>query len=124
MILHIHSDASYLSESETKSRTGGFFYMENATEHDKKPYKRRNFDRQKGQHAMSSAAPSPQINIGYAKIFATWHFMIACRRWNEKPAAEKHVFTSNPTSQPLIVITSKCREKPLPTSDFIQLTPP
>jgi hypothetical protein len=33
--------------------------------------------------------PSQQINIGYAKIFATGHFMSACRRWNEKPAAEK-----------------------------------
>jgi hypothetical protein len=30
-----------------------------------------------------------QINIGYAKIFATGHFMSACRRWNEKPTAEK-----------------------------------
>jgi hypothetical protein len=30
-----------------------------------------------------------QINIGYAKIFATGHFMNACRRWNEKPLAEK-----------------------------------
>jgi hypothetical protein len=36
MILHIHSDASYLSESEAKSRAGGFFYMGNATKHDKK----------------------------------------------------------------------------------------
>jgi hypothetical protein len=25
-----------------------------------------------------------QINIGYAKIFSTGHFMSACRRWNEK----------------------------------------
>jgi hypothetical protein len=33
--------------------------------------------------------PSHQINFGYAKIFATGHFMSACRRWNEKPAAEK-----------------------------------
>jgi hypothetical protein len=32
---------------------------------------------------------SQQINIGYANIFATGHFMSACRRWNEKPAAEK-----------------------------------
>jgi hypothetical protein len=24
-----------------------------------------------------------QINFGYAKIFATGHFMSACRRWNE-----------------------------------------
>jgi hypothetical protein len=30
-----------------------------------------------------------QINVGYAKIFATGHFMIACRRWNEKHAIEK-----------------------------------
>jgi hypothetical protein len=30
-----------------------------------------------------------QINIGYAKIFSTGHFMSACRRWNEKPTAEK-----------------------------------
>jgi hypothetical protein len=29
------------------------------------------------------------INVGYAKIFATGHFMSACRRWNEKPIAEK-----------------------------------
>jgi hypothetical protein len=30
-----------------------------------------------------------QINVGYAKIFATGHFVSACRRWNEKPPAEK-----------------------------------
>jgi hypothetical protein len=30
-----------------------------------------------------------QINVGYAKIFATGNFMSACRRWNEKPNAEK-----------------------------------
>jgi hypothetical protein len=33
--------------------------------------------------------PSQQINLGYAKILATWHFMIACHRWNEKPTADK-----------------------------------
>jgi hypothetical protein len=33
--------------------------------------------------------PSHQINVGYATIFATGHFMSACRCWNEKPAAEK-----------------------------------
>jgi hypothetical protein len=27
MILHIHSDASYLSESEARSRAGGFFFL-------------------------------------------------------------------------------------------------
>jgi calcineurin-like phosphoesterase family protein len=36
MILHIHSDASYLSENEAKSRAGGFFYMGNNTKNDKK----------------------------------------------------------------------------------------
>jgi hypothetical protein len=30
-----------------------------------------------------------QINVGYAKIFATGHFMSACRRWNENPHALK-----------------------------------
>jgi hypothetical protein len=30
-----------------------------------------------------------QINVGYAHIFATGHFMSACRRWNEKTTAEK-----------------------------------
>jgi hypothetical protein len=30
-----------------------------------------------------------QINVGYAKIFATGHFMSACRRWNEKHTNEK-----------------------------------
>jgi hypothetical protein len=30
-----------------------------------------------------------QINFGYANIFATGHFMSACRRWNEKHAIEK-----------------------------------
>jgi hypothetical protein len=36
MILNIHSDASYLSESEAKSRAGGFFYMGNTNKNDKK----------------------------------------------------------------------------------------
>jgi hypothetical protein len=30
-----------------------------------------------------------QINVGYAKIFATGNFMSACRRWNEKDTADK-----------------------------------
>jgi hypothetical protein len=32
---------------------------------------------------------SQKINVGYANIFTTGHFMRACRRWNEKPSAEK-----------------------------------
>jgi hypothetical protein len=36
MILHIHSDASYLSENEAKSRAGGFFYMGSGTKTNKK----------------------------------------------------------------------------------------
>jgi hypothetical protein len=35
MILHIHSDASYLSENESKSRAGGFFYMDSNTKTEK-----------------------------------------------------------------------------------------
>jgi hypothetical protein len=30
-----------------------------------------------------------QINVGYAKIFVTGHFMSACRRCNKKPTIEK-----------------------------------
>jgi hypothetical protein len=30
-----------------------------------------------------------QINVGYDKIFATGHFMIAFRRWNENPNIEQ-----------------------------------
>jgi hypothetical protein len=30
-----------------------------------------------------------QINVGYANIFSTGHFMSACLRWNEKPNIEK-----------------------------------
>jgi hypothetical protein len=30
-----------------------------------------------------------KINVGYAKIFATGHFMSACQQWNEKYAIEK-----------------------------------
>jgi hypothetical protein len=36
IILHIHSDTSYLSEKEAKSRAGGFFYMGSSTKTDKK----------------------------------------------------------------------------------------
>jgi hypothetical protein len=36
MILHIHSDASYLSENEAKSRAGGYFYMGSDTKTGKK----------------------------------------------------------------------------------------
>jgi hypothetical protein len=36
MILHINSDASYLSENEAQSRDGGLFYMGTTTKNDKK----------------------------------------------------------------------------------------
>jgi hypothetical protein len=32
-----------------------------------------------------------QINVGYANIFATGHFVSACRRWNEKHTIEKNL---------------------------------
>jgi hypothetical protein len=34
-----------------------------------------------------------QINVGYAKIFATGHFMSECRRWNEKKQCGKNMGT-------------------------------
>jgi hypothetical protein len=55
-----------------------------------------------------------QINIGYAKIFATGHFMSACRWWNEKPPAKKTRTQFKSILQPLTVHTSRCRENPLP----------
>jgi hypothetical protein len=51
-----------------------------------------------------------QINVGYANIFATGHFMSACRRWNKKHTIEKTWTQINLTSLPLTVNTSKCRE--------------
>jgi hypothetical protein len=36
-----------------------------------------------------------QISIGYAKIFATGHFMSACSRWNEKHTIGKLGRNSN-----------------------------
>jgi hypothetical protein len=50
-----------------------------------------------------------KINVGYTNIFATGHFMSACRRWNEKPIAEKLGHNSSTTLLPLTVSTSKCR---------------
>jgi hypothetical protein len=55
-----------------------------------------------------------QINVGYVQIFATCHFMSACRRWNEKHTIEKCGCNSNRILQPLTVNTSKCRDNPLP----------
>ena len=38
MILHIHSDASYLSEPKARSRVGGFFYLGNKDESNDNPH--------------------------------------------------------------------------------------
>jgi hypothetical protein len=65
-----------------------------------------------------------QINVGHAKIFATGHFMSACRRWNEKHTIEKLGHNSNHILQPLTVNTSKCRENPLPQPVATLQTPP
>jgi hypothetical protein len=57
MILHIHSDASYLSENEAKSRAGGFFYMDSNTKTNKKLTNRAILIVSKViKHVMSSAA--------------------------------------------------------------------
>jgi hypothetical protein len=108
MVLHIHSNASYLSVSNARSHLGGLFFLGN-----KYPEQ----DALNGsildvaaviKNVVASAAesevgacfhnaqsgaplrgPSQQINVGYAKIFTTGQFMSACSRWNEKPAADK-----------------------------------
>jgi hypothetical protein len=62
MILHTHSDASYLSENEAKSRAGGFFYMGSNTTTDKKLTNRAILIISKVlKHVMSSAA---EVEIG------------------------------------------------------------
>jgi hypothetical protein len=53
MILHIHSDASYLSEKEAKSRAGGFFYMGSSPKTDIKTYQRGNFDHQQSSQTCN-----------------------------------------------------------------------
>jgi hypothetical protein len=50
MILHIHSDASYLSENEAKSRAGGLFYMGSNNKNDQKLT---NFDRQQSSQTRN-----------------------------------------------------------------------
>jgi hypothetical protein len=47
-----------------------------------------------------------QINVGYARIFSTGHFMSVCRRWNENPNIEKtwaqfkaHFAAAHPAAQ-------------------------
>jgi hypothetical protein len=68
--------------------------------------------------------PSQQINVGYAKKMqqgTSWaHVAVGTRNQPLK----KLGLTSNPTSQPLTVSTSKCRGRPLQTLDTTQLTPP
>jgi hypothetical protein len=41
------------------------------------------------RQGASPSVPRSRSTLGMQKIFATGHFMSACRRWNEKPAAEK-----------------------------------
>jgi hypothetical protein len=57
MILHIHSDASYLSEKEATRRAGGFFYISSSSKRDKKHTNREILIIIKVlKHVMSSAA--------------------------------------------------------------------
>jgi hypothetical protein len=65
-----------------------------------------------------------QINVGCTKIFATGHFMSACRRWNKKATVEKLGRTSNRISPLLTVNTSKCRDNLQPWPVTTQQMPP
>jgi hypothetical protein len=68
MILYTHSDASYLSEREAKSRAGGFFYMGNIADTAKKLTKGANLIISTVlRHVMSSAA---EAEIGAVFISA------------------------------------------------------
>jgi hypothetical protein len=68
MLLHIHSDASYLSEDEAKSRASGFFYMGNTNKNDKKLTNGAILIVSKVlKHVMSSAA---EVEIGAVLINA------------------------------------------------------
>jgi hypothetical protein len=68
MILHIHSDASYLSEKEAKIRAGGFFYMGSSTNTDIKLTNGAILINSKVlKHVMSSAA---EAEIGAVLINA------------------------------------------------------
>jgi hypothetical protein len=49
--------------------------------------------------------PSQQINVGYAQIFATGHFMTACRRWNEKLAVDSRC------TGHFLLVTAPCLNK-------------
>jgi hypothetical protein len=64
-----------------------------------------------------------QINVGYAKIFATGHFMSAFHRWNEKPNVEKHGHNSKLTSPLHTASISKCRVNLQPRQVTTQQTP-
>jgi hypothetical protein len=68
MILHIHSDDSYLSEREARSRAGGFFYMGSDTKTNTKLTNRVILIVSKVlKHVMSSAA---EVEIGAVFINA------------------------------------------------------
>jgi hypothetical protein len=58
------------------------------------------------------------------KIFATCHFMSACRRWNEKPSAEKTWTQFKSHFAAAHRQQSYCKENPLPQPYTTQLTPP
>jgi hypothetical protein len=54
-----------------------------------------------------------QINVGYAQIFATGHFMSACHRWNEKHTIGKTWTQFKSHFAAAHRQQSKCRENPL-----------
>jgi hypothetical protein len=64
------------------------------------------------------------INLGDAQIFATGHFMSACRRWNGKPSSKKTWTHFKSHFAAAHRQHKKCRENPLQTPDTTPLTPP
>jgi hypothetical protein len=64
-----------------------------------------------------------QINVGYAKIFSTGHFMSACRRWNEIQTLKKLGHNSRHTLLLRTGSTIKCKVNLQHSQDIMQQTP-
>jgi hypothetical protein len=67
MILHIHSDASYLSESEAKSRAGGLLLHGQQKQNRQKTHKRRNFDHQQSSQTRNVISSHSRNWSGFYK---------------------------------------------------------
>jgi hypothetical protein len=114
MILHIHSDASYLSEKEAKSRAGGFFYMGSNINTDNKLTNRAILIISKVlKHVMSSAAEA-EIGAVFinAKEGAVLHTTLEELGHPQPPTAPPHQWKQTiPRPQVTSMVQYKKRNK-------------